>query len=103
MLVIARALVTNPTLLAMDEPTEGLSVTVVSQILDICTEILKTGVSILLTEQNFEMATALANRALILETGTIVKEVKKEGCTDLPAFKEELGRYLRHLSNGNGT
>jgi branched-chain amino acid transport system ATP-binding protein len=103
MLVIARALVTNPTLLAMDEPTEGLSVTVISQILDICMEIMKSGVSILLTEQNFEMATTLANRALILETGTIVKEVKKEECTDLPAFKEELGRYLRHLSNGKGT
>ena len=72
MLVIARALMSHPKLLLMDEPSLGLAPIVVQEIFDIIQEINKEGVTILLNEQNANMALAIADRAYVIETGSIV-------------------------------
>jgi len=95
MLAIGRALVTNPTLLIMDEPTEGLSPSVIHQIVDTCKRLRDTGVSMLLTEQNLEVATELADRALILETGRFVHQARKNDFADGQAFKDNLSEFLK--------
>ena len=72
MLVIGRALMSHPKLLLMDEPSLGLAPIVVQEIFDIIQEINKEGVTILLNEQNANMALAIADRAYVIETGNIV-------------------------------
>jgi len=94
MLAIGRALVTNPILLIMDEPTEGLSPSVIHQILGICKKLRETGVAMLLTEQNLEVAVGLADRILILETGRFVHEARKTDYVDAEAFKDNLVEFL---------
>lgn len=74
MLAMGRALMSNPRILLMDEPSMGLSPLLVSEIFDIIQEINKQGVTILLVEQNAKKALSVANRAYVLETGSIVKE-----------------------------
>lgn len=72
MLAIARGLMAHPELLLLDEPSMGLSPLLVEQIFDIIQDINEQGVSILLVEQNAQMALAIADRAYVLETGKIV-------------------------------
>jgi branched-chain amino acid transport system ATP-binding protein len=74
MLAIGRALLTNPRLLVMDEPSEGLAPTIVSTLVETCRTLLAEGVSLLLVEQNLGVATALADRILIMLTGEVVHE-----------------------------
>ncbi len=74
MLAIARGLMAHPTLLLLDEPSMGLSPILVEQIFDIIQDINEQGTSILLVEQNAQMALAIADRAYVLETGKIVME-----------------------------
>ena len=74
MLAMGRALMANPRILLLDEPSMGLSPLLVSEIFDIIQEINKQGVTILLVEQNAKNALSIANRAYVLETGRIVKE-----------------------------
>lgn len=74
MLAMGRALMANPRILLLDEPSMGLSPLLVSEIFDIIQEIKKQGVTILLVEQNAKKALSIANRAYVLETGRIVKE-----------------------------
>ena len=74
MLATARALMSHPTLLMMDEPSMGLSPILVEEIFAIIREINKAGTTILLVEQNAHMALSIANRAYVLETGHIVME-----------------------------
>lgn len=69
MLAIARALMAQPVLLLMDEPSTGLSPILVAEVAQIIKEINRDGISILLVEQNCRMALRLSNRAYILETG----------------------------------
>jgi len=64
----------RPKLLMMDEPSMGLAPLLVSEIFDIIHQINREGTTILLVEQNAQMALSLANRAYVLETGKIVKE-----------------------------
>lgn len=71
MLATGRALMTNPAMLLMDEPSMGLSPILVSEIFSIITELHKAGITILLVEQNARMALSVADRAYVLETGTI--------------------------------
>lgn len=74
MLAIGRALMSKPKLLMLDEPSMGLAPILVEQIFDIVTELHKAGTTILLVEQNAQMALSVADRAYVLETGHIVKE-----------------------------
>ena len=74
MLAVARALMSKPKLLFLDEPSMGLSPIYVNTIFNIIEEIHKEGVSILLVEQNAKKALSIANKAYVLETGKIVKE-----------------------------
>jgi branched-chain amino acid transport system ATP-binding protein len=72
MLAIARALMSAPTLLLLDEPTLGLAPLVVADIFAIIREINATGTTILLVEQNVKQALKVSSRAYVLETGKIV-------------------------------
>jgi branched-chain amino acid transport system ATP-binding protein len=72
MLAMARALMSKPSLLLLDEPSMGLSPLLVEEIFKIIVDINKEGTSILLVEQNAQMALSVASRAYVLETGTIV-------------------------------
>ncbi len=74
MLAIGRGLMAHPTLLLLDEPSMGLSPLLVEQIFDIIQDINEQGTSILLVEQNAQMALAIADRAYVLETGKIVMQ-----------------------------
>ncbi len=74
MLAVARALMSNPKLLLMDEPSMGLSPMMVEMVGQIIVDIRKAGLSVLLVEQNATMALALSDRAYVLETGAIVLE-----------------------------
>lgn len=72
MLAIARALMAQPRLFLLDEPSLGLAPFLVRDIFQIVTEINQTGVSILLVEQNANQALHIAHRAYVMETGRIV-------------------------------
>jgi branched-chain amino acid transport system ATP-binding protein len=72
MLVIGRALMANPKLLLLDEPSLGLAPLIAEEIFAIVAELARTGVTVLLVEQNANAALKLANRAYVLETGRIV-------------------------------
>jgi branched-chain amino acid transport system ATP-binding protein len=74
MLAIGRALMSEPRLLLLDEPSMGLAPRLIAQIFSIVTEINEQGTTILLVEQNAAQALARADRAYVLETGRIVKE-----------------------------
>ena len=73
MLAIGRALMNRPEMLILDEPSMGLAPLIVKDIFDTIVEINKAGTTILLVEQNANMALAIANRAYVLETGRIVQ------------------------------
>ena len=72
MLAMGRALMSHPKLLMLDEPSMGLAPILVEQIFDIIQELNRTGTTILLVEQNAEMALKVADRAYVLESGSIV-------------------------------
>ncbi|WP_425603066.1 ABC transporter ATP-binding protein [Halosolutus gelatinilyticus] len=92
MLAIARALLGPETdLLLLDEPSEGLAPQIVDDVADIVRELNERGVTILLVEQNAEMALELADRAYVLETGEIVHE---STATELLDDRETMEGYL---------
>lgn len=72
MLAMARALMSRPRLLLMDEPSMGLAPILVEQVFDIIREINESGTTVLLVEQNAQMALSIADRGYVLETGKIV-------------------------------
>jgi branched-chain amino acid transport system ATP-binding protein len=71
MLAIGRALMSNPKILLLDEPSMGLSPILVKEVFGIIKRLHKEGITILLVEQNAKMALAIADRAYVLETGNI--------------------------------
>ena len=74
MLATGRALMTDPKIVLMDEPSMGLSPILVKEIFAIIEELHKSGITILLVEQNAKMALAVSDRAYVLETGVISME-----------------------------
>ena len=82
MLTIARALMTNPDLLLMDEPSEGLAPIMVQEVEHIIAQLKETGFSILLVEQNLFMALGLADYVYIVSKGKIVYGSKPEDLRD---------------------
>lgn len=71
MLATGRALMTNPKIILMDEPSMGLSPILVKEIFDIIEKLHESGITILLVEQNARMALSISDRAYVLETGKI--------------------------------
>lgn len=90
-LAICRALVGNPSLILMDEPSEGISAMVIDRIIGICENLSKQGVSLLLAEQNLELAKKLADRVYILLNGQIVLG------SDIDQFINDQEAYRKHL------
>ena len=72
MLAMGRALMSHPRILMLDEPSMGLAPILVEQIFDIIKRLNSQGTTILLVEQNAQMALSVANRGYVLETGRIV-------------------------------
>lgn len=87
MLATARGLMSKPTLLLLDEPSMGLSPILVEEIFRIIAEINKQGTSILLVEQNAQMALSIAHRAYVLETGRIVLAGPAKEIADNPQVR----------------
>ena len=88
MLAMGRALMSNPRLLLLDEPSMGLSPLLVSEIFDIIESISKQGVTILLVEQNAKKALSIADRGYVLETGRIVLEGNAKDLLDNEQVKK---------------
>jgi branched-chain amino acid transport system ATP-binding protein len=74
MLAIGRALLTNPRLLVMDEPSEGLAPTIVEGMVETLRTLVREGMNLLLIEQNLGVATAVAERQLVMVAGSIYTE-----------------------------
>jgi branched-chain amino acid transport system ATP-binding protein len=91
MLAIGRALVTNPTILVMDEPSEGLAPAVIEGLVETFKHLEEEGLAILLIEQNLGVATALAERQLVMIGGSIAAEVT---ATQLAGDPDLQRRYL---------
>ena len=92
MLAMGRALMSNPKIILMDEPSMGLSPILVSEIFNIIKEVSADGTTVLLVEQNAKKALSIANRAYVLETGKIVLEGDaKELMNDEQVKKAYLG------------
>lgn len=88
MLAMARALMTRPKLLLMDEPSMGLAPILVEQVFEIIQNINRKGTSVLLVEQNAQMALSIADRAYVLETGTVALEGPGSELLNNPLVKE---------------
>jgi len=88
MLAIARGLMAHPELLLLDEPSMGLAPIIVEQIFDIIRDINHHGTSILLVEQNAQMALSVAHRGYVLETGKVVLEGLADELLTNPVVQE---------------
>jgi branched-chain amino acid transport system ATP-binding protein len=91
MLAIARALLGNPKLLIMDEPSEGLAPAIVESLVATCRGLVEEGVGLLLVEQNLGVATSLAERQLVMVAGEVVAE------TTAGALLADPGAQQRYL------
>src|SRR5437588_5314799 len=91
MLAIGRALITNPKLLIMDEPSEGLAPTIIEMLIETFRKLEQEGLRILLIEQNLGVATSLAERQLVMVGGEIAAETT---AAELEADPELQRRYL---------
>lgn len=90
-LAIGRALVKNPSLILMDEPSEGISTLVLERILGICHQLTKQGITLFLVEQNLGLALRVAQKVYILVNGRIVHEASAE---EFNADKESQHNFL---------
>jgi branched-chain amino acid transport system ATP-binding protein len=91
MLAIGRALVTNPKLLIMDEPSEGLAPTIIERLIETFQQLEQQGLRILVIEQNLGVATSLADRQLVMVGGEIAAETT---ASEIGADPELQRRYL---------
>ena len=90
-LAVARPLMTNPSLLLLDEPSEGLAPMIIKLIEELVHEITNTGISVLLTEQNMRFTMKIATRGYILDKGRIHHQGSME---ELKEDREIIGKYL---------
>lgn len=90
-LAIGRALVKNPSLILMDEPSEGISTLVLERILGICHQLTKQSVTLLLVEQNLGLALSVAQKVYVLVNGRIVHKASAE---EFSADKESQHNFL---------
>ncbi|MBK1668819.1 ABC transporter ATP-binding protein [Rhodovibrio sodomensis] len=90
MLAIGRALLTNPSLLIMDEPSEGLAPVIVDPLIDKLRALADSGMAILLIEQNLRMATAVADQLLIVSSGRIEASVAPKELEDDDQLQHDL-------------
>src|ERR687890_785664 len=91
MLAIGRALLTNPKVLIMDEPSEGLAPAVVEGLVETIQDLAREGMGLLVVEQNLGVATSLADRQLVMIAGNIAAETTAEALTSDPGAQR---RYL---------
>jgi branched-chain amino acid transport system ATP-binding protein len=91
MLAVARALMRNPQLILLDEPTEGLAPVMVDAVMDVIQQIKEEGVTIFLVEQNVEASMKVAHRHYILEQGKVVAHIGNEELKRDQSLRE---RYL---------
>ena len=97
MLALARALMSEPRLLLLDEPSMGLAPMMVMKIFEIVAEIARQGVTILLVEQNALLALQLARRGYVMESGAIALEGEAKALLDNPRVREA---YLGETTAG---
>ena len=88
MLAMGRALMSQPAIILMDEPSMGLSPIFVNEIFDIIKKVSQSGTTVLLVEQNAKKALAIADRAYVLETGKISLEGNAEELMHNDAVKK---------------
>jgi len=88
MLAMARALLARPKMLIMDEPSMGLSPLFVEKIFEMIQDLNRQGMTILLVEQNANMALSIAHRGYVLQTGTIVLQDTAAGLLNNPLMKK---------------
>ncbi|MDR2655730.1 MAG: ABC transporter ATP-binding protein [Oscillospiraceae bacterium] len=88
MLAMGRALMSRPKLMVLDEPSMGLAPLLVAQIFEIIKELNRAGTTILLVEQNAQMALSVAGRGYVLETGAIIKADAASDLLDDEAVKK---------------
>jgi branched-chain amino acid transport system ATP-binding protein len=91
MLAIGRALLRNPRLLIMDEPSEGLAPTVIESVIGTCVTLVEGGMGLLLVEQNLGVATSICERQLVMVAGEIATETTAEAIQNDPDAQQ---RYL---------
>ncbi len=91
MLSIARALISNPSLILLEEPTDGLAPLIIEQLFDLVKKIAREGIAILIAEQNARFAGGLARTGYIIDKGIIRSEGSLES---LLADEQAVGRYL---------
>lgn len=82
MLAIGRALMSRPRMILFDEPSLGLAPTIIQKVFEIVSEIRAQGATVLMVEQNAHMALRIADRAYVMETGTIVLHDRAEALAD---------------------
>ena len=91
MLTVARALISDPEMLVLDEPSEGLAPVIVDDLQDILEEFIEAGITVLITEQNVEFALSLAERNYILNNG----QIEWQGTTgELIDNRDVIERYI---------
>lgn len=97
MLCIARVLLTNPKLLIMDEPSEGLTPLIIQTIGDIILRLKKEGLSIFLVEQNVSLALKVSDYAYVLHKGEIVYQ---SSTSELAENQKVQGEYIGRIEIG---
>ena len=103
MLAIGRALVTNPELLIMDEPSEGLAPVILDALIETYRSLVGSGMSVLMVEQNLRTATALTSELLVMVGGRIVDEVSGDALLRDQGLRERyLGVRARVAGVGSG-